>query len=71
VANGGGIAAAGAVIYSDPSDEENRERVLGLFDTVLDLLDRAAREGRPTSEVADDIAQDRIDAGKRKDLPFF
>jgi len=64
VANGGGITAAGAVIYSDPTDDENRERVLGLFDTVLDLLDTAARANRPTSVVADEIAQAKIGAAQ-------
>jgi len=60
VANGGGITAAGAVIYSTPSDDELHQRVLALHGTVLQVLGTAAEQGRPTAEVADDIARERI-----------
>jgi len=60
VANGGGITAAGSLIYSNPSDDEIRRRVLGLFATVSTVLQRADETGRPPSEIADRMARSRI-----------
>lgn len=64
VANGGGIMAAGALIYSEPSDEESTQRVMGLFETVTQILEQADTESRPTSDIADDIARARIANGQ-------
>jgi len=62
VANGGGISAAGSVIYSNPSDEEIRFRIEAIADTVTEILRLAEEQGRPTSEIADDIARARVAA---------
>jgi len=60
VANGGGITAAGALIYSSPTAAETAERIDQLFGTVTGILEQAEREGRPTSQIADEQAQARI-----------
>lgn len=63
IANAGGMIAAGAKIFSDPTEEESRQRILGLFDTILDILARADRGARPTSEIADAMARKLIAKG--------
>lgn len=64
IANAGGISAAGAVIYSEPTDEDIRHRIEDMRDTVLEVLDTAEAQARPTSAVADDIARSRVAAGR-------
>ena len=63
VVNGGGVMGAAPRIYSDPTMEDSRQRILGLHDTILDILTRADAEGRPTFEVADQLARERIAMG--------
>jgi hypothetical protein len=46
------------------------ERVEGLYRTVLEVLRRAAEEGRTTVEVAEALAEERI-AGVRGVGPAF
>jgi leucine dehydrogenase len=65
VVNAGGIMGAGAMIYSKPTIEESRQRALGLYDTILDLLSKADAENRPSSDVADEMARARIAAGRK------
>jgi leucine dehydrogenase len=65
VVNAGGIMGAGTMIYSKPTREESMQSVLGLHDTILAILARADAEDRPSSEVADDMARERIAAGRR------
>lgn len=60
VVNAGGMMGASTVIYATPSDEAARRRIGGLAGTILDLLDEAEAQGRPTSDVADDLAKRRI-----------
>ena len=66
VANAGGMMGAGSRIFSQPSDEETRKRILGLYDTVTKILDRAHNGGVPTSEIADQMARERIAGGPHK-----
>ena len=56
VVNAGGMMGAGTRIFSQPSMEDSRNRVLGLYDIILNLLSKAENEKRPTSEVADEMA---------------
>lgn len=60
VVNSGGMMGAGTRIFSEPSIEDSRKRVEGLYDTIIDLLNKASIENRPTSEVADELALERI-----------
>lgn len=66
VANGGGISAAGAAIYSNPTPEEISEKIDGIYTTVIEILEAAAGRRRPTSEVADELAQERIRAARER-----
>jgi leucine dehydrogenase len=65
VVNAGGIMGAGAMIYSKPTIEDSRRRALGLYDTILAVLSKADAENRPSSDVADEMARDRIAAGRQ------
>lgn len=60
VANGGGIAAAGSMIYSSPTADDMAERVHRLYETVSNILTIAAEQKRSSSEVADELAHERI-----------
>jgi len=64
VINAGGMMGAGSRIFSKPSMEDSKERVSGLYDIILNLLKKAKNEKRPTSEVADQIAKDRMNQAK-------
>lgn len=66
VANSGGMIGAGARIFSKPSMEESRQRILGIYDTTREILARADADVVPSSEVADRMARERIaSAGRR------
>lgn len=60
VANGGGITAAGSVIYSEPSDAEIRGRIDAIGETVSAVLRQADRSDRPSAEVADNMARAKV-----------
>ena len=63
VVNGGGVMGAAPRIYSNPTIEESRQCVHRLYDTILEILARADAEGRPTAEIADELARERIASG--------
>lgn len=65
VANAGGIAAAGAAIYSDPTSDEIAAKIDGIYDTVLQILRFASDQDLPTSHVADELARSRILAARQ------
>ena len=60
VVNAGGMLGASALIYTKPSHEAAIERIHGLHDTIVSILQRARAERRPSSEIADDMARGRI-----------
>lgn len=60
VVNAGGMMGAGTRIFSKPSLEDSNERVLGLYDTILNLLEKAKTENISTAKMADRIALDII-----------
>ncbi|MCP3979057.1 MAG: hypothetical protein GY716_06950 [bacterium] len=64
VANGGGISAAGAAIYSQPTDEEISSKIDRIHDTVLEILRTADEHQQPPSIVADQLARARVHAAR-------
>jgi len=64
VVNAGGMMGAGTQIFAHPTMEDSKNRVLGLYDTVLNLLEIAQQENRPTSTVADKMALEIIHQSK-------
>jgi leucine dehydrogenase len=60
VVNAGGMMGAGTRIFSQPSMENSNKRVLGLYDTILNLLEKAKNENISTSEMADKMALEII-----------
>jgi leucine dehydrogenase len=64
VVNGGGIAAAGQMIYSKPTREAQKQSILRLRDTIPAILAQADAEKRSSADVADDMARARIAAGR-------
>lgn len=62
VVNAGGMMGASTVIFDTPSRAASDLRIKGLYDTILQILNTAERTGRPSSEIADKMAADRITA---------
>jgi leucine dehydrogenase len=62
VINGGGIIRVAAQIEGW-NDAEVERRVLGIADTLSAIFTRAARDGEPTSVIADRMAEERIARG--------
>ena len=67
VINGGGLIAL-AVEYGAEtfSPERAKTETAGIGRTLTEVFARADREGRPTSEVADAIAMERVARGARR-----
>jgi leucine dehydrogenase len=65
VVNGGGVRGAAPMIYSTPTREASKQSILRLHDTILAILAKADAEDRSSADVADDMARDRIAAGRR------
>jgi leucine dehydrogenase len=64
VVNAGGMMGAAVMIYSTPTREASRQRILELYDTILAILARADAENRSSSDVADEMARTRIATGR-------
>ena len=64
VINGGGIINVAAEISGSYSRAWGDQKVDTLIDTLGTVLDDALAAGRPTNEVADEIARARIDAAR-------
>ena len=64
VINGGGIINVAAEISGTYSREWVDQKLDTLMDTLGDVLDDALESGRPTNEVADQIARNRIAAAR-------
>lgn len=60
VVNAGGMMGASTVIYSEPSREASIRKIEGLHSTIIEILERARVEGRPSSEIADEMVLKRI-----------
>ena len=68
VVNAGGMMGASTVIFSKPSQETARKRILGLYETILSILEQASASKLPPSQIADQIALNRINSAN-KDAP--
>lgn len=62
VVNAGGMLGASQVIYSELSRAAAIKRIESLKPTIQSILQTAFRENRPTSDVANDMALQRIDS---------
>ncbi|HSB07980.1 MAG TPA: Glu/Leu/Phe/Val dehydrogenase [Blastocatellia bacterium] len=62
VANGGGVLSGGADLFGWPV-ERVRERVLGIYDTLLSVFETAKMEGLTTYKAADLLAERRLRQG--------
>jgi leucine dehydrogenase len=60
VVNAGGVMGSSTVIFSEPSREASIKQIEGLQGTIKDILIRAKAEGRPSSEIADAMALQRL-----------
>lgn len=60
VVNAGGMMGASTVIFDTPSRPQAIKRINGLYDTIKQILDQAAQQGRPSSDIADEIARNRM-----------
>lgn len=59
--SGGMLSAAGPILgLHDETEDEIRSRLDHIYDRILEILRRADQEGRPPSEVADDLAREII-----------
>lgn len=66
VVNAGGMMGASTVIYSTPCHDTSNKKILGLFDTILSILEKADKSGQPSSQVADQMAVERINAQQQE-----
>jgi leucine dehydrogenase len=64
VINAGGMLNASGDIFGHYDVNQVMERVTSLFEVTLRIFEMAQQEGRPTSEVADDLARQKIAAGR-------
>ena len=64
VVNAGGMMGASTVIFDTPSRKASIARIHGLYDTIVQILEVAKADRRPSSEVADEMAQATMNAAK-------
>lgn len=65
VVNAGGMMGASTVIFTEPSREASIRQIEGLKDTIKNILIRAEAESRPSSEIADAMATERINSERK------
>ena len=63
VVNAGGMMGASIRIFSVPDKEKSLERINGIFDTVVNILNRSRDERVPTAAIAEQFAMERIGRG--------
>ncbi len=64
VVNAGGMMGASTVIFETPSRDASNKRILGLHKTILSILRKADKARRPSSEIADEMAENIISSAK-------
>ncbi|MCR9136450.1 MAG: NAD(P)-binding domain-containing protein [Alphaproteobacteria bacterium] len=64
VVNAGGMMGASTVIFATLSHADSIKRIESLYETILSLLETARDTGRPSSDVADDMAVGKIAAAR-------
>ncbi len=60
VVNAGGMMGASTVIFEEPSREGSLKRIHGLHGTILSILERSKAEAKPSSDIANMMAEERI-----------
>ena len=65
VVNAGGMMGASTVIFTEASRDASIKQIEGLRGTIEEILIRATTEARPTSEIADTMAMERINSGRK------
>ena len=60
VVNAGGMMGASTVIFTEPSRQASIKQIEGLQSTIKEILIRSQTEARPSSEIADAMARERI-----------
>lgn len=64
VINAGGMLNASGDIFGEYDVNEVMKKISGLYDVTLRIFETAQQEGRLTSEVADELARQKIAEGK-------
>lgn len=64
VVNAGGMMGASTVIFGTLSRADSIKRIQGLYDTILPILETARETGQPSSDVADEMAVNKIAAAQ-------
>lgn len=67
VVNAGGMMGASGVIFGALSREDSIRRIEGLYETILSILRESEETGRPSSEIADRLAQARLSAAEARE----
>ena len=60
VVNAGGMMGASTLIFSKPDREKALANIEGIFTTVVKILERSRDEGKPSADVAEEMAAARI-----------
>ena len=64
VVNAGGMMGASTVIFSELSRQNSLNQIEKLHQTITTIIDRASAENKTTTEVADTIAQERMNVAR-------
>ena len=60
VVNAGGMMGASTVIFSAPDREKALANIEEIFTTVIKILERSRDEGKPSADIAEEMAIARI-----------
>jgi leucine dehydrogenase len=60
VVNAGGMMGASTLIFSKPDREKALVKIEGIFTTVIEILERSRDEGKPSADIAEEMALSRI-----------
>ena len=60
IVNAGGMMGASTVIFAEPSRAASIQQIEGLHDRIATILTTAQAAGRPTAEIADQMARNTI-----------
>lgn len=61
--NAGGLIYV-ASFYAEAGPEQAAEKIDEIYDTMLEIFERAESEGKPTGHITDQIAEERIQAAR-------
>ena len=66
VVNAGGMLGASTIIFTTPSREDSMNRISDLYGTVSTILDQSRAERKPSSDIADAVALERIQGSENR-----